>query len=424
MMTLDTLGAISVAPEAAQFDKLTLRYDGNLLWLDGEQGGEIPLASLARRLANGRSVFGRRMNREFRFLSTENSRSFKLVLRHPRLHQEWAFRVELELYEPRISSRNRVRFVLKIILNPTRQMAHTGGRIAQTVPRYSVYHGVRNADYDWSHSNMLPDEVILQPVANWEWVDGATQIVEETSAFVVEELFGEPPGSRWAPEWVANVPAPSLSTAECLWEFSVSNAREMVRHLTRAFTGGAARNEIRRWVEETQVIGVALCCPLTKQVETVLYAKGEADNRVRLEFRYKSKLATAVSGIGSLSMREKLRLVAADAADRAIPVLRTFRPHLVTQSWASIGGYGTLAGLLVEVIGNRPQTISEVMTELLSRAGITAGEDSLISIPEANRLVRLGVLGRRRMTRSAEARSFPLGFSYLPLCRPLVIPSS
>lgn len=403
---------------------MTLRYEGNLLWLDGEQGGEIPLASLARRLANGRSVFGRRMNREFRLLSTENSRSFKLVLRHPRLRQEWAFRVELELYEPRISAPNRVRFVLKIILNPTRQMAHTAGRIAQTVPQHSVYHGVRNADYDWSHSNMLPDEVILQPVANWEWIDGATQIVEETSAFVVEELFGEPPGSGWVHEWAAHVPAPTLSTAECLWEFSVPNARETVRHLTRAFTGGAARNEIRRWIAESRIIGVGLCCPLTQQVETALYAKGEADNRVRLEFRYKSRLATAVSGIGALSMPEKLRLVAANAAGRAIPVLGTLRPHLARRSWASIGRYGTLAGLLVQVIGNRPQTISEVMTELLSRGGVTAGEDGLLSLLEANRLVRLGVLSRRRMTRSRQARSFQLGFSYLPLCRPLVIPSA
>lgn len=416
MMTLDTLGAISVAPEAAQFDKLTLRYDGNLLWLDAERAGEIPLESLARRLANGRSVFGRRMNRDFRLHSTEHSRSFKLLLRHPRPYQEWAFRVELELYEPRISAPNRVRFVLKIILNPTRQMAHTGGRIGRTVPRHSVYHGVRNADYDWAHSNMLPDEVVLQPVANGEWVDGATQIAEETSAFVVEELFGEPPGSGWVHEWAAHVPAPSLSTAECLWEFSTSHAREAVRYLTPAFTGGAARSEIRRWVTVTNVIGTGLCCPLTKQVEAALYAKGEADNRIRLEFRYKSRLSTAVTGIGSMGLGEKLRAVAADAARRATPVLRLIRPHLSTHRQVTLRRFGELAKYLVDVLGNRPQTIHETMTEMLLRGGINAGEGGLISLAEAVRLVGFGVLQPLRMTRSTVARSFPLEAYFIPLC--------
>lgn len=416
MMTLDTLNATSVAPEAAQFDKMTLRFDGSLQWLHAECGGEIPLERLARQLANGRSVYSRRMNRDFRFRSTENSRSFKLVLQHPRPYQEWAFRVELDLYEPRASAPNRVRFVLKIILNPTRQMAHTGGRVGQTVPQHSVYHGVRNADYDWAHSNMLPDEVVLQPVANWEWVDGATQIAEETSAFVVEELFGELPESNRVHEWAAHVPAPSLSTAECLWEFSTSHAREAIRYLTPAFTGGATRSEIRRWVTVTSVIGTGLCCPLTKQVEAALYAKGVADNRIRLEVRYKSRLSTAVPGIGSMEIGDKLRLVAVDSARRATPVLRLIRPHLWTHSRVTLRRFAELAKYLVEALGNRPQTIDDAMTEMLTRGGINAGEGSLISVAEAHRLVGLGVLRRLRMTRSTVARSFPLTAYFVPLC--------
>lgn len=415
MIALGDFGRPTVTAESAQIDKLVLRTTGSIRWLSSSVLGGAPVSQLVGRLAGRRSIYGRRMARHFRLVPSDGLGVTRLTLANLPSGEEWCFGVHLQLHPPRASAPDVVGYTLMVTLNPTRQLAATDGR----TPRIGGVDSQTSSQFrgaaSWTASNVLPERIAMHPVADWHWVDAARDVAGDTMAFVTEQLFGDGVGDAPDRLWEVNTSPLTISEIECFWEFRDPQPRQTVQQLCAAFTGGAAVAGANRYTVQYEGMSLSLHCRIRQSLNAVLYPKNEA--RVRLEMRY-GQVSRAGLGLSELSLHDKFRVIAEDAASRAGEVLRTVTPHLsVSSQHASPIRYAELAGEIAGVVNGQPGRIMDVMAELLLRGGITAGDGHLLSLNEAARLVRANVLARRRMSRSRHGRSFQLGFYFLPLCR-------
>ncbi|MBB3942715.1 hypothetical protein GGR91_000937 [Sphingorhabdus rigui] len=422
MITLGDFGRPTVTADSAQIDKLVLRTTGSIRWLSSSVLGGAPVSELVGWLVGRRSIFGRRMARHFRLVRSNRFDATRLTLADLPSGEEWCFGVDLQLHPPRASAPDVVGYTLIVTLNPTRQLAATDGR----TPRIGAIDSLRSSQSgggaSWTASNVLPERIAMHPVADWHWVDAARDVADDTMAFVTEQLFGDGVGNTPERLWEVNTSPITISEIECFWEFRDAQPRQTVQQLCGAFTGGGAVSAANRYTVSYEGMSLSLRSRIRQSVEAVLYPKN--DERVRLEVRY-GQVSRAGLRLSELNLHDKFRVIADDAAARAGVVLRTVAPYFRASSQrASPIRYAELAGEIAYVVGGQPRRITDVMTELLLRGGITAGDGHLLSLNEAARLVRANVLARRRMSRSRHGRSFQLGYYFLPLCRTEPLASS
>lgn len=415
MITLGDFGSAAVTAESAQIDKLVLRATGSIRWLSLSVQGGAPVSMLVQMLTGRRSIFGRRMARQFRLVRSNGYDAVRLKLENPPSGDEWCFGIDLQLHSPRASAPDLVTFTLLITLNPTRQLAVTDGRTPRIGSNNSLVPPPAHGEAIGPASNVLPDRMVLQPVADWHWVDAARDVANATFAFVSEQLFGDGVGETPRRAWEVSISLPTISEIECFWEFRDPSPRQTVQQLCTAFTGGAAESGTHNYSTLREGMHLSLSCRLRKSILAVLYPKN--NERIRLEIRY-GQVSQASLDLTALNLHDKFRAIARNAAKRAGPVLETVTPHLnASLQCATPILYAQLAGGIAGVFYGHRIRVTSVMAELLVEGGITAGDGHLITINEADRLVRAGILSRNKITRSRHGCSFQLETCYIPLCR-------
>lgn len=415
MITLGDFGRPAVTAESAQIDKLVLRTTGSIRWLSSSVLGGVPISLLVDMLAGRRSIYGRRMARHFRLVRSNGIDATRLRLDNPPSGEEWCFGIDLQLHPSRASAPDIVGYTLMVTLNPTRQLAATDGRTPRIGANDSLIPPPSGGGAGWTESNVLPERLVVQPVANWRWVDAARDVADDTMAFVTEQLFGDGVGDTLELLWEVCTSPFTISHVECFWEFSDPQPRQAVQQISSAITGGTAVSGTHRYTTSREGMHLSLSCFLRQSIRGVLYPKN--DRRVRLEIRY-GQVSQASLGLKTLNLHDKFRVIAENAAKRAGQVLRTVTPHINASSqYASPMLYAQLAGGIAGAFYGHPRRVTSVMAELLLEGGITAGDHHLITLKEADRLVRAGIISRNRIARSRHGRSFQLESYYIPLCR-------
>lgn len=424
MVTVETLTSrADVNLDTVQIDQLRLRSSGLVRWTDPVTYAIAPVYELANLIANRRSIYGRRMVPSFRF-RPEAGRPLRLILdEHTRDGLRWSFNAELRLSEPSARTPLSFGFTLEINLNPTRNIAALANVSTQGSTARQRLQIPALETTEWRASNTLPDHLVLQPVAQFAWLDRAKVIAQETFDFVVSQIFGQAESGPTSIGWTYDIASPSVSSAECFWEFASDNANERVHALAKAFSGGSASHGSRTWSvihrgNDIEFSPVSHRHDTSELVKSVVYPRA-TNGRIRLEVRYLKRVSTACRYRKQITLSEKLDAIAVNATSKAGAVLNVLRPWIRQPApYSASSRHGLLASLVVEVLGNRPRRVGDVIRALLEHGGVIAGEGHLITINEARRLVRRQVIASRRMGRSRNGRVFTIGSYFMPLCLP------
>jgi hypothetical protein len=370
---------------------------------------------LVNRITGGRNPFGARLPRGVEWERRGSVGQRRLVLRPTSGYFNELVKAELALTPPTVDDPQRVRATITILANPTRLRSRMGpqGWEQWNLPARLNPSDAR-PDHLYRHDNSLPDELLLHPGADFHWVDDAADLLQNMVALIAESLFARTTHGMEPVVSSGSLTSVSLQQVECYWEFTSEDPDGALEGLLLRGMQGGGDAQVRRH-EQREVDGrtvVEAWLTRASQTSIVFYGRG---NRLRAEVRYKTGVSRSAPGAGRGCLRERFRAVATNAAPRLNRVLRATAPHRRETLLLGSGSAEVFMAALTRVLG--ADRAVEASSWLLRHRNIQTGPNAIVTTPEAERLVRLGILDRRPVrARDPGGRRFALhsGYDCLP----------
>ena len=382
-----------VVAAEAMIDRVVLICDGAFRF-----DAPVTVTEVSEALTTARTAFGQRVRSDVRWRRI-SGRLDQLELVSGRSGAEWLIGVRLKLSEPTLRDPLVVGVRATCDVNPTRVRRSLG----QSTPPdwWSAACGPRSANFTAAaatRGNEIPEELLVNPGARFLWISDAGQILNGVISRLSYALFapGIPP--RYTRGGTGSFHHVFFRQIECYWDFRSPTPEIHVRRFLEGVRAGGAAGR-RMWNEYEQDGSLVAQVPLiarssdqTGAVPTAaLYARL---GRVRLEVRYGGDIARQVPGAGSAGgLTDRLACIAENAANRLNRLMgHTFAYRQQNHQQRRAPAADLLLGIAQKV--GRDRAV-DVATRLLNYGNVRAGATGDISINEARRMVRIGLIARR-----------------------------
>ncbi len=365
-------------------------------------------------LVRGRTPFQGRLPRGFRWA---NDGVGRLRLRDVSDHHGWLLEVQLLLGEPTAAQPARMAVTATVLINPTRVRALRPDIDASQITITHVAPSVCATSRANRQGNYFTPAELLHPGAlPYHWIDDAARILDGAVALVSLALFGAIPGHAQR-DGHGQFNLVSVRQIEIYSDFC---ADEPVLQVTDFYTGvqGGSQTEFNsvRAGDEDGYRTVTVPLLATDTTNAVFYSRG--GDRIRAEVRYLKNVSRAVRDSASGDTRQRLRVLADDAARRMNRILRSTWPNRRQHLLVGNSSFGELAALVSCVITTYERR-KEVINHLCQFRHIRVGKGRLamITTHEAGQLESLDVIIRapnRARDRDGTVYSLHSRFPLLP----------
>ena len=347
------------------------------------------LADVVAALTRGRTPFGTRLPRGFRWVSRRVS---SIALGPvPELY-DWLIDVRVTMGEPTVTQPNRMGVTATIDINPTRIRALIPGGDASQSGLTRVSPPLTATLAMPPLDNQLSDAQLLQPGAAYEWIGDAAQMLDGAVRLTETALFNQYPYSGPF-RGSGRFNSVSIRQIEIYADFRSDDPVRQIIELHRGLQGGS-RTGLKSVTIDDEAEYRTVTVPLINRDNTkaVFYSRG--NDRIRAEVRYLRNVSRAVRGAATGNMQQRLLLLSEDAMRRLNRLLRSSWPY---RSQRGVVGLSTLGELVVQIVAVIPHDrLREVIDQLGRYRHIRAGAGALamLSDREASQLLSRRVLRR------------------------------
>jgi hypothetical protein len=374
-----------VSPGDLMVDRVVLVCRGAYAFTNRVNRADV-IAALIR----GRTPFEGRLPQGYRWIGDGDGR---LRLRSVSQQNGWLINVRLVLNEPTAAEPERVVLAATVDINPTRVRA----LLPDADPSRATITRVALPLVEESQRNRLNNQLsaaqLLHPGAEYNWIDDAALMLDGTVALVALALFGTRPTGQ-PPIGRGQFTTVSLKQIEIYSDLQADNPVGQLQHFHTGVQRGS-RTEFNsvRIGDDSGYRTVTVPVLPTDTTNAVFYSRG--DDRIRAEVRYLRNVSRSVRRSSSGDMRQRLRLVADDAARRLNRILDSSRASRRQMLLVGASSFGELAALICEVVDGYERRRA-IINRLCQFHHIHAGRGRLaiISTQEAGRLVTRGVIVR------------------------------